>query len=567
MNSRINKEKAVSWGMFVFFLLIIFLLIPVTYAINDDVAMRDIASGAMSGKPDYHLVFVKAALGIVLSAAYRYFPGIDWYGLSWMGFIILSGVLILWKFLSACEKKGKNLPVAAVFFLLLFTLTFLSHLVSFQFTVTAGILAGAAIFVYSLDDSSGKKEYLTAVLVIVLIWLSFCVRENVLMMAVPFGGLIILYKKESVRKKAVMALIVAAGLAGIMALEFSVYSGEEWTAYKEYNMARSVIYDYYGVPSYEENKEFYDSIGLQEYDVVNLERYHLALVDGLEEGKMQQIAEYARQLYIKETSFFTRIKSGIKMAIHGELNKETVILNLITKLLILLNLVWGFKKNKKYFLSNIGFLLCEGLLVLYLGYEGRLPERVMAALLFIELLSALGIFLKEYKSENCGIMQKAPQWVMRAALILLIITAGWKFLQIRIDQTNRFASNIEYRKLQTFYQENPENVYFISVNWIAGYSDNFQLCREFSLSNGFNLGGWTTYMPVHEQGLQCFGIENEDVALIEKDNVYLIFNFPSSKITSHYEEKYEEVYWTEVDKAPVYGMEVPVFKITGGDRK
>lgn len=50
MNSRINKEKAVSWGMFVFFLLIIFLLIPVTYAINDDVAMRDIASGAMSGK-------------------------------------------------------------------------------------------------------------------------------------------------------------------------------------------------------------------------------------------------------------------------------------------------------------------------------------------------------------------------------------------------------------------------------------------------------------------------------------------------------------------------------------
>ena len=248
MNKSVKTEKIISFGLFFIFLAVVFLMIPVTYAINDDTAMRDIASGAMSGTPDYHLVFVKAALGALLSAVYRYFPGIDWYGLVWMGLVILSAALILWKILSICEKRGWDRLVACVLFLSVFGLTGLGDLVSLQFAVGAGIVAGTAVFLYCLDDSSGKKEYRMAALVILLIWISFCVRENVLLMAVPFGGLIILYKKEPVKKKALMASIACAGLAGIMVLEVFSYSSAEWKSYKDYNTARSVIYDYYGVP-------------------------------------------------------------------------------------------------------------------------------------------------------------------------------------------------------------------------------------------------------------------------------------------------------------------------------
>ena len=120
MNKSVKTEKIISFGLFFIFLAVVFLMIPVTYAINDDTAMRDIASGAMSGTPDYHLVFVKAALGALLSAVYRYFPGIDWYGLVWMGLVILSAALILWKILSICEKRGRNLLAASVLFLSVF---------------------------------------------------------------------------------------------------------------------------------------------------------------------------------------------------------------------------------------------------------------------------------------------------------------------------------------------------------------------------------------------------------------------------------------------------------------
>ncbi|HIT67938.1 MAG TPA: hypothetical protein IAB61_11965 [Candidatus Merdisoma merdipullorum] len=557
-----QKKKILSFGIFFLFLAVVFLVIPVTYAINDDTAMRDIASGAMSGTPDYHLVFVKAALGLMLQGLYTYLPGIDWYGCLWMGFILFSSVLVLWKLLSFCEQKRKNIAVATALFLMFFTLTMLWHLVNFQFTVVPAIVVGSAIFFYYTDESKGRKAYFAAALIILMIWISFCIRESVLFMAVPFGGLIILYKKDSVKKKAVMALIVCIGLAGIMGFEQATYSSEDWQTYREYNPARSQIYDYYGVPPYEENKEFYDQIGLSEYDVVNLERYNLIFVDELENGKMRQIAEYAEQKYLEETTLFERVKSAVRLVLRAELNRENIILNLTVKLLVLANLIMGFKRNRKSFWLNIGFLLCEGLICFYLGYEGRLPERVMAALLLIEFLSALGIFLQEYGNISREELSKYPKWVSRTAVVLLLALTVWRFAEVRSEQEQRFASNQEYELLKSYYQEHEENIYYIYVSWIAGYSENFSIWKEARISNGFSFGGWTTFLPVHDEGLRHFDIEDEDAALVEKDNVYLILNHPSDKINSHYAEEYGKVQWTEIDKAPVYGLEVPVYKIT-----
>lgn len=556
-----QKKRVVSFGIFFLFLAVVFLVIPVTYAINDDTAMRDIASGAMSGTPDYHLVFVKAALGLALQGLYTYLPGIDWYGCLWMGLILFSSALVLWKLLSFCEQKRKNIAVATALFLMFFTLTMLWHLVNFQFTVVPAIVVGSAIFFYYTDESKGRKAYFVAALIILMIWISFCIRDSVLIMAVPFGGLVILYKKDSVKKKAVMALIVCIGLAGIMGFEQAAYSSENWQTYREYNSARAQIYDYYGVPPYEENKEFYHQIGLSEYDVVNLERYNLIFVDDLENGKMRQIAEYAEQKHLEETTLFERVKSAVKLALGAELNRENIVLNLTVKLLILANLIMGFKRNRKCFWLNIGFLMCEGFICFYLGYEGRLPERVMAALLLIEFLSALGIFLQEYGNIIREELSKYPKWVSRTAVVLLLALTVWRFAEIRSEQEQRFASNQEYELLKSYFGENPDNIYFLSATWMAGYTENYYFWKPAKVDNDLSLGGWTTFMPVYEQGLQLYGIEDEDTAIIEKENTYVIWNHISSSIEKHYEEKYDNIQWVEIDKAPVYGLEVPVYSI------
>ena len=40
MNKSVKTEKIISFGLFFIFLAVVFLMIPVTYAINDDTAMR-----------------------------------------------------------------------------------------------------------------------------------------------------------------------------------------------------------------------------------------------------------------------------------------------------------------------------------------------------------------------------------------------------------------------------------------------------------------------------------------------------------------------------------------------
>lgn len=90
-----KKQTAIVWCVCMLYLLIIMQVIPITYAINDDVAMRDIASGSLTGTPDYHLIFIKAAFGWVLTGLYRCFGGIDWYGCVFLGMMVLCcGILL-----------------------------------------------------------------------------------------------------------------------------------------------------------------------------------------------------------------------------------------------------------------------------------------------------------------------------------------------------------------------------------------------------------------------------------------------------------------------------------------
>lgn len=561
-----KKQTAIVWCVCMLYLLIIMQVIPITYAINDDVAMRDIASGSLTGTPDYHLIFIKAAFGWVLTGLYRCFEGIDWYGCVFLGMMVLCCGILLERWNSWCIQKDKKPWYIIGWYVIGITGILLEHMLNFQFTVTAAILAGTAIFLYGTTGREDNNFYGRTGSVLILLWLSFCVRSDVLFMAVPFGGLIFLAKADSVKRKVITALIAMVGLLGIMVFEKEAYGSEEWQAYLSYNDERSMVYDYYGVPAYEENREFYEKIGLKEYDVENLKRYNLCFVNDLETGKMHQIAGYAKEQYFAENSLGKRIKAGIKAALKGELDPENLLLNGLTKFVIGFNIFLSLKrKKKKEFLTNLGFLLCEGGLISYLGLQGRFPTRVGTALFLIELGSAAALlYQEELGTESLDWRKnKVRLSYITGALILLF---GARLFSIKQKQQKMYQYNREYEILQDFYQEHEENVYFIAEWFVSGYSDIFHLQRKNSKANGFEMGGWLALSPIYEEELRQNGIEcSADEAIIENENVYVILVAPSSKIEAHYEEKYHDIMWEQKDCAPVFSTEVPVFKIIGGE--
>ena len=79
------------------YFLFVYQNLPFIYDINDDVAMRNVAAGVITGKPDAHLIFVKYILGLCISGLYGIFPGWDWYGIVMIGIILLSFALILYR--------------------------------------------------------------------------------------------------------------------------------------------------------------------------------------------------------------------------------------------------------------------------------------------------------------------------------------------------------------------------------------------------------------------------------------------------------------------------------------
>lgn len=561
-----KKQTAIVWCVCMLYLLIIMQVIPITYAINDDVAMRDIASGSLTGTPDYHLIFIKAAFGWVLTGLYRCFEGIDWYGCVFLGMMVLCCGILLERWNSWCIQKDKKPWYIIGWYVIGITGILLEHMLNFQFTVTAAILAGTAIFLYGTTGREDNNFYGRTGSVLILLWLSFCVRSDVLFMAVPFGGLIFLAKADSIKRKVITALIAMVGLLGIMVFEKEAYGSEEWQAYLSYNDERSMVYDYYGVPAYEENREFYEKIGLKEYDVENLKRYNLCFVNDLETGKMHQIAGYAKEQYFAENSLGKRIKAGIKAALKGELDPENLLLNGLTKFVIGFNIFLSLKrKKKKKFLTNLGFLLCEGGLISYLGLQGRFPTRVGTALFLIELGSAAALlYQEELGTESLDWRKnKVRLSYITGALILLF---GARLFSIKQKQQKMYQYNREYEILQDFYQEHEENVYFIAEWFVSGYSDIFHLQRKNSKANGFEMGGWLALSPIYEEELRQNGIEcSADEAIIENENVYVILVAPSSKIEAHYEEKYHDIMWEQKDCAPVFNTEVPVFKIIGGE--
>ena len=121
--------------------------LPFIYDINDDVAMRNVAAGVITGVPDAHLLHIKYLLGLLISGLYRLTPGLDWYGLVLIGIIWFSFSMILYRGL--VERKGILWKLAyALLALCLFTSMGVQHIAAFQWTTAAAIPGAAGIYLF-----------------------------------------------------------------------------------------------------------------------------------------------------------------------------------------------------------------------------------------------------------------------------------------------------------------------------------------------------------------------------------------------------------------------------------
>ena len=77
----------------VFFIIAAYLL-PIRFETNDDVVMLLLASGNITGTPEFFLVFINAIYGFLVSSLYKIFPFVEWYTLLF-SFIHIVSISVL----------------------------------------------------------------------------------------------------------------------------------------------------------------------------------------------------------------------------------------------------------------------------------------------------------------------------------------------------------------------------------------------------------------------------------------------------------------------------------------
>ncbi len=526
--------------------LFVYKTVPFIYDINDDVAMRNVAAGVITGSPDAHLLHIKYLLGLWISGLYRLLPGFDWYGLTLIGVVLLSFALCLYRGLHA--QKGKIWKVIyTLIVLLLMTALGTQHVSAFQWTTAAGIAGAAGIFLFYTAGSGPKWQIcMEEGIAVFLILLSLLIRDDVFLITVPAAALCFLWKyaaKEEWRCGKVtlpfrlhhlfVPAALAAGVVVILAVEAFAYRSPEWKTFRKYNTDREAIMDYYGLQNYETDPTIYDALDITPEEAENLQRYSLYLAEGLYPDKMAALAQHEKEVYAAEHPLKERLSTAYT-EIYQHFTKDTYHpANLIALAVIALVLAVAAMKNRRELGLGLSFLVLWFGYWGYLGYRDRLLERVgfvlylMAIFLFLAIRYRIQVLGEsddgmDRQADRAEKIRPGTIVLTFGILCILTLTATNTWRNVKDYNTGRRDYNLEFLDVNRYMAEHPDNVYFMTTFSIETYTDNFTVKRNFAFSNLLSVGGWHTFSPLENEKCAKLGITDPKTDIVEKDNVYVI---------------------------------------------
>ena len=452
-------KKRENWLIPGFCCLLLFLGIGMAwdyyFDLNDDVLIRDILSGVYTGESEALTAQLLWPLSALLAGLYRVLPGVPVFGaFLWLCqagsiFLILkrsldavSGPAAPGKIRAAgTSSVGGSLKKLCLSLLetLLIAACLLYHLVFVQYTVTAGLLATAAIFTFlTVREREGERAaafWLRCLPAALLFWIAFCLRSEMGLLLLPLAGVAGIWKwaarrpvftgRNAASFVGVFALILA-GLLGCFGADRLACSDPEWQEFEDLFDARTQVYDFYdaSLRSFEKNREFYEKLGLTETQCELLVNYNYGADDAIDAQVMEQIAAYGEET---RGTFAHSLSEGVWLYVQRLMNNRSIVPDdqlpwLFLEggsaaLLLAAALVrWGAagkqkrqereignereRKKRKAFPKGSGILwklLLLGAvrsgLWMYLILRERVPERISHPLYFCELVMLAWLLL------------------------------------------------------------------------------------------------------------------------------------------------------------------------------
>lgn len=534
IKNKIKSDWLKAMGITGCMLIIFVFVFNPQFETSDDNAMAAISTG-MRGDYNSHLIFINIIIGKIINIFMRMLPMVKWYVVFQYLCLYVAFTVILY---SVIKLFKNNANIAYLIIGILILIWGYDSFVIVQFSRTAGICGAAGSILIFANMKEEKKKWFEVILGGTLLCLCGMIRFQVMGLVMLFSvvmGLAVLRTKlKSKNLKDIYLCIVVFAFTfvlgvGLYALDSQIYDSQDgWKEYREYNHLRAELLDR-GFPSYAENVENYEELGITENDILNWSSWNFADKEAFTIETMKSIIE------LKEHKEFS-------VAFLGEFFEKFFIVFLDTFWqersflgLILLFSLWLLYYRKNVLETVLLFVTVIGV-NLYFYWNNRY---LMARIDMVIWLMA-GISLIYFISEKQEHIKASGKSVFFFLLGMSVLSSGVFQTNLKIDVNSE--EKINAKEYLNMISEDGDKVYFVSVgsspeNLAYGI---FDLPRKGLLDNYYSLGGWQTNSPITNAVLLRYSIENPYRDIVNNPDIYLVDNGNIDIKVTYIKEHYAE---------------------------
>ena len=547
------------------FLALVLVFCEIKYETSDDYIMAAIMSGAYSGTPNPHMIFINILGGYLLMTFYYLVPQISWYLIAQLAWCFCAFTAVTYLLL-------KRLDTIMGIMLSVLFITFFSDdaYIMVQFTKTAilAVMAGSILFLWALfhDERCRKREIAAGAALVVA---GSLIRFSVIYIAGGFLLFILIvefiqffrHKSEGKWRKfvqiAVSGVILITAVVVAKQLDSYIYSrNEKYSFFNEYSSARAGIVDKKDYGYWAGEKE-YKKLGLSENDYLLLRTWNAADPDFYNLDLLQQTKKIINDY--EETLGLDRdyIKAELRARNYWSYPAlwGGFILTFLT--ICFIKRYWGIA------------VISAGITYLYMVYFvviGRIIYRIEYAVFISFFLTIIYCWDKK----RCRTMQNSLE-IKNICGILLILLCTYQLPTYRLNNWAQFISGDEYKSYieDNFYESwnydsrryrcatynensfsnlktkiisNPQDYYFLNFSTtiqVLYLADNpfFTNGEEETYQNCSFLYGVTVNFPDILDKLEVNGVDNPLRDLVN-ENIYLVDNLYQEKILKYLREHY-----------------------------
>lgn len=533
------------------------------YDLNDDVLIKDILSGSYTGTPEAHNMQILYPLSWIISHLYTINADIPWFGLMELGLLWLCCVLLVSRtqyiIMSHIERKTWKISAVIGMYLCMAVFAFgtqLWEMVIIQYTVISGMLATVATYLVFTEEDFQVNENIIPIILVVL---SFNLRSEMFLLLSPFVAAVGFCKwisegfdKETCKKYISYVAIILALLAASYGINSFAYKSNDWRNFERLFNARTTLYDFTGIPDYEENKYYYDSQDADEFVYDRLEDYNYVLSYRVGVFFLEDLAEYAlkhntraksvpyavfevvRDIVTWKSASQREQLTNYESAFYEEGTKVHVPFNMIIVILYLLAVIAAvYARDIKWAYTLPVLLLMRTICWGYISYRGRINARIAHPLYFMECVVLVGVLLVAWaESDYSSIKVKKYTSALLTVAFLgsNIINAMYipsNITEIREKEALREEYNAKADALYRYTAENSRDYYLIDVYSTVNFTEEIFTDKKYGKGNTQLAGGWMALSP----------LDNYKQGYYEEDNFMFISATLKEDVSYEYEIK------------------------------